>query len=67
MKAAAQAGYLSRPYPHAKLIIADCRGISDSISVGNLEKNREVGLVVEGSLLAWRCSGLTEAFGAAWQ
>ena len=45
--------YLSQPYPHPKLIIADERAFlgSQNISVSSLDKNREVGILVTGSLV----------------
>lgn len=47
----AQVRYLSQPYPHAKLIIADNRAFlgSQNISESSLDKNREVGIVLVGS------------------
>jgi len=51
VKARAQVRYLSQPYPHAKLIIADGQAFlgSQNISVSSLDKNREVGLLLTGS------------------
>ncbi|MDA8334066.1 MAG: phospholipase D-like domain-containing protein [Peptococcaceae bacterium] len=51
VNAGAHVRYLTRPYPHAKLIVADDRAFlgSQNISVSSLDRDREVGIVVEGS------------------
>jgi len=52
VNAGAKVKYLGRPYPHAKLIIADDRAFvgSQNISDSSLKKNREVGIIASGNI-----------------
>jgi len=51
VNAGAKVKYLGRPYPHAKLIIADDRAFvgSQNISDSSLSRNREIGIIIGGS------------------